>query len=149
MYSFVLYADRNMRMITQSNKDKLNIVRILIQCSLNKSRFHTCKVPGRGDMTTFVNVALSTQCTIDKYVVRVDIRRRQSNRLYSCSCSYPYPYPRIRIRHAACPVVTGMAIEASSVPAGLPGRRDFVIRLAALQFYFFYVVVFFFNYSHH
>ena len=37
-----------MRMITQSNKDELNISRILIQCSLWECRFHTCKVPRRG-----------------------------------------------------------------------------------------------------
>ena len=43
-------------MITQSNKDELNISRILIQCSLDESRFHTCKVPRRGDMTLVVVV---------------------------------------------------------------------------------------------
>ena len=43
-----------MRMITQSNKDELNISRIHIQCSLWECRCHTCKVPRRGDMTTFV-----------------------------------------------------------------------------------------------
>ena len=36
-------------MITQCNKDELNIGRILMQCSLNESWFYTCKVPRRGD----------------------------------------------------------------------------------------------------
>ena len=47
-------ADRNIGMITQSQKEKLNIVRILIQCSLDESRFHTCNVPSGGDMTGVV-----------------------------------------------------------------------------------------------
>ena len=43
-----------MRMITQSNRDELNISRILIQCSVWECSGHTCKVPRRGDMTVVV-----------------------------------------------------------------------------------------------
>ena len=54
-----------MRMITQSNNDVLNIVRILIQCSLWECRFHTCKVPRRGGMTVFVFVWIQLDDVVD------------------------------------------------------------------------------------